>query len=231
MDIVIPLGRGSTWNDNELRYSLRSLNHLTGLRDVYLLGHKPSWCHGVKHYPHPDPHACKERNIMEKVLYATRIPELSERFLFMNDDHFLLRPADIDMPNYRGRPLQQYDGPKNNYQRGVNRTVEALTERGLPTWNFDIHVPIVMDKRLFEPIMASYNWEHRHGYVLKSLYANTAKLESEKISDVKLNERQSFTDIVATLRPRTWFSIGPSILNDRFKQFLQQLYPDPSPFE
>jgi len=43
----------SSWgDDNELRYSLRSLEkNLIGLNRIFVVGHKPKWLVGVTHIP------------------------------------------------------------------------------------------------------------------------------------------------------------------------------------
>ena len=39
MDVVYILGKGSVWKDNEIRYSLRSIEkHLTGFDRVFIVG-------------------------------------------------------------------------------------------------------------------------------------------------------------------------------------------------
>jgi hypothetical protein len=55
MDLVYVLGSGSRWGDNELRYSLRSVEkHLKGYNNVYLVGDKPDWVRNVTHIPKQD---------------------------------------------------------------------------------------------------------------------------------------------------------------------------------
>jgi hypothetical protein len=55
IDVVYPLGTGSVWQDNELRYSLRSLEkNFPDLGRVYVVGHKPDWLGNVEHIPFGD---------------------------------------------------------------------------------------------------------------------------------------------------------------------------------
>ena len=93
-DAVYPLGSGSKWNNNELRYSLRSLEkNLVDLRNVYIVGYRPEWLTGAIHIPCDDPlpHN-KDGNIIRKILRACQTPGLSEDFLQVSDDQILLRP-------------------------------------------------------------------------------------------------------------------------------------------
>ena len=50
MDVVYILGTGSTSNDNEIRYSLRSIEkYLIGFNVVYIVGECPKFLKGIIH--------------------------------------------------------------------------------------------------------------------------------------------------------------------------------------
>jgi hypothetical protein len=235
MDLLYVLGRGSTWKDNELRYSLRSVHrHVRGLDRVVVVGHRPPWLRGVHHVSHGDPYQCKERNIMEKIVVGCRFPGLSRRFLFANDDHFALAPCDAEVPYWRGGPLwnlaQRLD-PANHYGQALRNTHTALQGNACSTWNYDLHLPMVFDKVLFPLAMACYDWTVPHGYVVKSLYANTVREQGMPAGDVKLVARHTMAELVEKLRGRLWWSTGPSGLGTSLKALLEALYPDPSPYE
>lgn len=232
MDVVYILGDGSTWDDNELRFSLRSIAaRLQNFRNVYVIGSRPKWLTNVVHVRESDPYTCKEANIARKVLRACQLQDLSENFLFMNDDHFLLRDCDVNVPFWRGADLKDFDAPKNNYQRAIKNTFHELTRRGLNRYNFDVHVPCVLNKKLFPNIVNSFDWSTKNGFVLKSIYCNTMRVEGVKLQDIKLNDRMTLTDIVQAIKTRQWFSIGPGLLNRAVKQFFAEFYSEKSPYE
>lgn len=96
------------YRDNgELRYSLRSLEmHAPWIRKVYLVtnGQAPCWLsldsRRVELVPHaaifPDPDHLPTFNSHAIELHLHRIPGLSERFLYFNDDVFLGRPVTLE---------------------------------------------------------------------------------------------------------------------------------------
>jgi hypothetical protein len=94
-DAVYILGKGSIWNDTELKYSLRSLgSYCYNIDNVYLVGERPSFLNGrIIHVPANDliGKEWKEYNIMRKIYAACKLRSLSKEFLFLNDDHFLLK--------------------------------------------------------------------------------------------------------------------------------------------
>lgn len=236
MDVLYVLGTGTTWQDNELRYSLRSLEKfITGIGRVFIAGRIPPWITNVTHIEHPDVHACKERNIMEKISKACMHPDLSGQFLHVHDDHFALAPAHADnIPNWASNQLAALANsirPGNNYKQAVLNTVQALTERGHPQWNFDIHTPIIYDREKFPKIMAMYDWIKPRGFVVKSLYANTLHLDPVYLTDVKINQPNALVETVRILKGRPWWSTGPRGLDVKLKELFAELYPTKSKFE
>jgi hypothetical protein len=200
------------------------------------VGERPAWLRNVLHIPHPDRHTCKERNILDKILAACAWPELSEKFLFMNDDHLALADMNAEeMPNWRGGSLEELGQRlphSHHYGQAVRNTGHFLTVIAASTWNFDVHTPIVYDKELFPKVLGLVNWDaYLRGFVIKSLYANFLELPHEYLRDLKLTRRHSFTELVGQLRGRPWWSIGPSAINSNLQRLLAELYPNPSEFE
>src|SRR5688572_16798874 len=101
VDVVIPLGAQSRWGNSELKYMLRSMEkYLSNYKHVYIVGECPDWVKNVKYVFMPD-QLTKTQNIMEKLRVACNIPELSEDFLYTQDDLFLLMKESADIyPNY-----------------------------------------------------------------------------------------------------------------------------------
>jgi len=94
VDVVIPLGRGSRWNDNELRFCLRSLEkNFLDLGKVWIVGEKPEWCVGVHYLRMPDFFTSnKDANLITKVMTACYQAKMPPRFVRCSDDEVFLRP-------------------------------------------------------------------------------------------------------------------------------------------
>jgi hypothetical protein len=233
MDVVIPLGTGSTWSDNELRYSLRSLEVYHNVGNVYIIGHKPSWIQKVIHIPaHDVPGAeHKEYNILRKILTACKMPSLSQDFIFMNDDHFLLGP--VPTPCYQ-QTLEETvlkRSSHDSYYFALDNTLRALIKADRPTNNFDVHCPIVYNKHDFIRMTETYDMTLHYGYVIKSLYCNTVGIEGELCIDMKLTQRLRCAQIDKMVEGRGWFSIGDGAVNSELGIFLNYLYPNKSKYE
>lgn len=227
-DIVYPVGNGSTWNDDELRYSLRSLckyypNHGT----VIIVGHKPKWLHGVYHIKAQDVPGIqnKEANIMRKLLLASdAFPE----FIMFNDDHFLTKPL-RKLPYYYSMSLQESSDkrPHDHYWHSLNNTIKVLGG-GL---NFDVHTPILYKSQKFKEAMSKYDWDIPFGYVIKSLYSNTVKVKGEQMDDLKINRRLNCFQLEKEIGDRPFFSIGDKAISPDLKIYMEYLYREKSPYE
>lgn len=235
-DIVYVLGTGSNWDNNELRFSLRSLEtYISGIGTVYLVGECPRWITNVVHLPFPDLHTCKEKNIMLKMAYACGHPDLSETFLHVHDDHFALDYMDAaNIPYWAGGQLDRLAkaiDKRNHWGDAVRNTYEALVSRGFSTHNFDLHYPMLFKKSIYPKTMDLYDWTVERGYVVKSLYANSLGINPTRFGDLKLNGRMSMQDIVTRLKGRPWYSLGNAALSLAFRNFQPLLYPNPSSYE
>ncbi len=239
IDVVYVLGKGSIWNDNELRCSLRSIEkYLKNYARVWIVGECPEWVQNVTHVPCEDVGVWSDRNIMEKILRACSEPEISEEFLFFNDDHFLLAEFDaFTFPFFTDGDLQRkIDRRKNNgrsdhYRYTLENTQNALKKKNLPTKNFDVHTPIRYRKKDFAECMKGFDWTVDYAYVIKSLYSNSREINGEHFVDMKLVGPMKAEDIHDAIRERKIFSVGDGAFSGQMNVVLFELYPDKSKFE
>lgn len=110
MDFVYPLARGSLSQDAELKYSLRSLEqHAPSLDKVWIAttGPLPQWLNtqAIVHVRTGQSYGKPTLNTLRKALDVCKDSALSDDFVYMNDDIFLLR-------NHWGGLLTAYSGPR-----------------------------------------------------------------------------------------------------------------------
>lgn len=239
IDVVYTLGSGSTWDNNELRYSLRSIEkHLKNFRNIYIVGEWPDFLQNVFHIEAEDKFH-PSRNIMEKLMIACRQEDISEDFIFFNDDFFLLKDIDTsDYPYYHDGYISKLLDPDSTkwYQGYIKETHSALLRSQLQTLHFDIHTPIVYNKQLFRDIMPLFDWNEK--LMVKSIYCNTLKIAGRKISDCKIKRWKYKDEIEQIIKGRHVFSTGDHCLRDidssrrsPMKTMLENLYPNKSKYE
>lgn len=233
IDIVIPLGSGSAHNNLELKYCLRSIKkHLTGYRNIYIIGDHPGFEGDFIHIPAADHGYNTQDNIRRKIEIACTMPEISENFFFTNDDHTYLKPLNVnELPFYYSGDLELAYKRKRrvgSYKTALESTIRVLEEKCYATYHFDIHVPIIYNKRLFLSVMAQYPWKtERWGFVIKSLYCNTAMINGVELADMQIAyQLEDKGQILHMIEGRFVFAYNTEGSNDMMFKFLEELFPD-----
>lgn len=235
IDVVYILGNDSRWANTELRFSLRSVQkYLSGYRQVFVVGSCPSFLGNVIHLPMPDMFRYnKEANIAAKLLEACKCDFLSARFVFMNDDHFFLGMQEAEAIENAHKGEIVADSKNAIYNSTLMNTKQALLSAKLPTKNFDVHLPMLMDKYWVKKALSSFNWavdSFTSGMLVKSMFANYSGLEGVEVADLKLEGPLSKDQIASLIKDRWAFSIGDDITRE-IKFMLFQLYPNRSIYE
>lgn len=229
MDVVYILGNGSRWKDNEIRYSLRSIEkHLTGFDKVFIVGSKPDFLQGVIHLPaedcYPQDELRRNYNIQAKVCMACNCELVSKDFVFFNDDHFMLEDMHVNEIKYWNDG--GWDAPILRANVAYKRTLHNT--KPFSNLHYDIHTPIVYNKERFLDRMAKVNWSKE--YAIKSLYCGF-DTEGEFMDDLKVNARLTVAQWEKLVVGRAFFSIGDGALCPEFYEFMQKTFPDKSKYE
>lgn len=224
LDIIIPLGGGSTWNDNELRYCLRGIEMYLPHGKVWIVGRKPNWLTNVEfiEFSQSDKYNFASYNIAHKVM---KVP-IDGEFMFFNDDHFLLKPFNTNTYHYKGLLIENKN--RSVYQNLIKNTYELL---GKDAKDFDTHCPIKYNMTAFRYIMNNLDWTKPFGFGIKSVYCNRMRIEGEYYPDLKLSEPTTIENIKFKIKDRDYFSIGNGVINRSFIQFMEELYPIKSKYE
>lgn len=242
MNIVIPLGYGSRWNNNELRYCLRSIQqHVHGWERIILVGVMPDWMQPhdrLMHIPMDDKPGArlKEQNIHRKIMAAIQSGYAGERFLFMNDDHFILHDIDIaNFPTHFKGLLIDAIGKcdrHNMYRTTLSNTLHYCAGKGVKlVRDYDTHAPIIYHSTTYLQHVGSIVKWPAYGYGIKSMYANLSNAGGKHYPDLKLPHVHDLAEIVAAVHGRLYFSIGDRALGPALEAFMKLKYITPSMFE
>ncbi len=239
MTILIPLGTGSRWQNNELRYCLRSIKkHLTGWTNIVLIGEKPEWLcpnETLIHLPFPEKASSrhKEQNIHKKIIHGIESGYCQGNFLFMNDDHFILQ--DLNAPwfpfHHKGALTNTLEQTKsvNGYARSIKNTIKYLSGKGVKAPNdYDTHCPIVYSGEKYLQVMPGHPFPD-YGYCLKSLYCNLTGINGFYYPDLKL--KQIDETFPSQIKDRIYFSIGSIPPSEALTEIFETLYPVKSCWE
>lgn len=241
IDLVYVLGTGSKWNDNEIRFSLRSVEkHLTGYRNIYVVGECPKFLTNIVHVPATDefdPGTNADGNMILKILKACAIPDLSDEFLFMNDDFVILKPmvASEIKWMHKGDMKNKSEAfwKEQFYRYRLRRTFETLRDSGHTTLQYDYHAPMLMNKIRFREVMEQFDFTAGIGLTFRSLYGNVMKLPAEHLTDQKrtVYHRYSYKELVNYLAPASFLGYNDQGLTKMLIYFLAENFPERSKFE
>lgn len=182
MDAVY-LCRGG--ENEELRYSLRSLAANVPHDRVWLFGEGPRWFTGER--VNVAQTGSKQENATRALLAACMHPEVSDPFILMNDDFFALEPSVVELLD-RG-PMRDVladvtaSFPRNGEIRRMTETQRLLEARGISDpLSFELHVPMPVRKDvMLEALKLSTTTLH-----WRSIYGALCGDASTTIADVKV---------------------------------------------
>ena len=145
-DIVYVVRPGD--KNEELRYSLRSLRNLPHGK-VWIAGYKPTWLgNDIGYIPSqkkPGGHMQAKLNLRA----ACEHPEVSESFVYMNDDFFIMRPLETLPVMHRGSlaDAAKNDNMASSYQRAMGKTLAVLAKQGIKDpLMYELHGPMTVTK-------------------------------------------------------------------------------------
>lgn len=215
MDLLYIVGQGSTENNEELKYSLRSVEKFCkGVDRVFITGVCPNFINkkNVIFTPCDDPY-CRNMNHFYKVYNTFITTDISDNCLLMYDDIFFTETVDINKyPWFCCGELPK--NPKNAYEKGLTASYEWLAVRGMPTLNFATHTPCVYNRLLFTGLFSIFNAikDDPIGMSVRCIYGNQFADNYEKLKeDVKIRT-QSFS-LQGSAEKTKCFSTGDFTFN------------------
>jgi len=229
IDIVIPLGNRSYKNYTELRFCLRSIaKHLKGYGNVFIIGTCPDWIQNITHFPAEDDprNRFRDRNIVNKITAACKDGRISQDFLMVHDDHFLLDDIEAKHFPYVHHGPVSITGGQYGYTK--QNTIGVLGEVN----DHDSHCPILFNKNKFVNSVPTVDWNKWYGHLVKTLYCVMNGIEAEYYPDMKIRWADTVEEVKQAIAGRRWFSIGDRCFeNGVMIKVLEELYSEKSIYE
>lgn len=141
-------------SNEELRYSIRSICKNLKFRKLVIVGTKPDYIEPDL-FIHFDPVGTKYSNVREAIKYLISNDfDVTEDFYLFNDDFFVMKPMD-HIPYYFDGTLFEYVGKViynfggfSDYTIKLLQEIRYLKEHNLPVNNYEVHMPILINKKL-----------------------------------------------------------------------------------
>jgi hypothetical protein len=223
MDYVYICRKGE---NEELRYSIRSVVNNLPEGKIWVVGYKPSWYSG--NFISVKDRDNKFNNIKNCLHVIASSPEISKNFVSMHDDFFVIEPTK-QIPVLHGGSLldrvAEYRAlaPGSRYTRLLESTYNRLLHLGIKDpIDYDIHVPMIFNK---EKVLKILNIP----FLERSIYGNLNGIGGERSTDVKAYSFGKMSD--RSYDPFTGQSPFLSTEDtsfDRYKNMLNDMFPKPS---
>ena len=227
LDVVYVLKQGV--QGDELRYSIRSLKNLPH-RNVWVYGDCPEWLTGVFHVP-TEQKGIKWENTSNMYLQICSNPNISDKFIIMNDDFYILEPIE-KLDYYYSKTLpERIEETKiragstlrlSRYGQQLQMVEYYLTKNHYSNLNYELHIPMIFDKKLLKRAIKKLP---NRGYAARrSLYANVNELGGIDRPDCKIY------DITTTPKKGEIFcsTADFSFRHGRIKKYLQEKFKEKS---
>lgn len=225
MNFVWILGSGSKWNNNEIRYSIRSVLKFHPNATITIVGEKPDWYNGY-HYYVPDDSECPYVNKWVKMEFACT---LFDEFVQMDDDFFLLEPYKKAI-YYHGTMAQKYK--RINSVTLWSDVIKSTLKQFPDEKNHLQHFPLpVRSKEMLRVAEIYPNRTVAPSISLRQCYCVHVKEYPEiELQDMKV--RYGFSkSIERQISGYPFFSISDHIRSHSFRHLLEKMYPNPSIYE
>ncbi len=224
MDVVYLCRAGE---NEELRYSLRSLVNLPHDR-VWVFGGRPSWLSRVE-YVAIGQAGDKNGNARRNLEAACRHPEVSDPFILMNDDFFIVQPLDSLPVLHRGtvaEVIAEHEARglgRSTYTEAMRQTLKRLQLMGhTEPLSYSLHIPMAVTKAAMLAAIAAGDGIDRAQY--RTLYGNIDGVGGVKVADVKLRNRRE------PLPPGPFLSTSDRTFSRALPR-LRELFPEPGEHE
>lgn len=227
MDVVYIYKR-NPGKETELKYSLRSVEkNLPMAKRVFFVGDRPEIAKrgkvGYLHCPGSDKN--KYLNAFDKIMRAAESPHISDDFILMNDDFYILKPYKT-LPYYYKTDLlswyAKYQFRKVRYFSKIKATFNMVGNAKV----FEVHFPFVFNKAKLLGLSASYSLPAN--VMLRTLYGAEYGVTGHKTRDYKaLNENE-----VKLFSKKPFMSSSDEVAKSRvFVETMEKLFPYKSKWE
>ena len=177
-------------DQDELEYSVKSVNNISHNRKI-VIGDKPLFEADIKHEKPPivrwsllSPH----HDVINKLYHATTL-DITDDFILMNDDFFIMKPTDIPVA-HRGLMSKHINGRGLNdaYTKSLKKTRQYLISKGIEEpLSYELHMPMIFNKKklntLIEGIIPIIKYDS--ALLTRSLYGNLYNIGGDELADVK----------------------------------------------
>lgn len=242
LSVVIPYCKEQA-QGNELLFAIRSWfkNARFPFR-IFIIGDAEDWMDGenLTWLDCPRISDIPSVDTLQKLWVAVNEPEITEHFIWTNDDIYLVNPVSyphIVLPKVLGtlNPAA-YNG---HYRAAMERTIDLLTKTGKPILNYGTHTPVVFKKSNLTHLLPESDLQAKTGVLFTSLYFNSVNTAHPARLDWRtdpfllpvVSKAPDEKYVNELLRNKVFLNNSVSGYSPWLESFLARRFPEKSPCE
>lgn len=218
--------------NEELRYSIRSVVESFPNSNIWVVGGKPDWYIG--NYIRVNQTQTKYKNAAENLKKICSSKEISDSFILMNDDFYIIKKID-NIETFHGGYLlnkinlyQKING-NSNYTRKLAATYKKIIGLGIEDpLDYELHVPMVMEKEKLKEVL-----KYEDQFLWRSMYGNTFNIKGKEMQDVKVYTKGPlvFKSYNLNIDSHTYLSSADSSFDIIYNKILKVNFKQKTKFE
>jgi hypothetical protein len=218
--------------NEELKYSIRSVVESFPDSNIWVVGGRPDWY--VGNYIQVNQVHTKYKNAAENLKKICSSSEISESFVLMNDDFYIIKKID-NIENYHGGYLlnkinlyQKING-NSNYTRKLAATYKKIIGLGITDpLDYELHIPMIMEKEKLKEVL-----QYEDKFLWRSMYGNIFNVEGKEMQDVKVYTRGPlvFKSYNLNIDQHTYLSSADSSFDIIYDKILKVNFKQKTKFE
>jgi hypothetical protein len=256
MDLVYLVRPGD--DNEELRYSLRSVAKNLPHRKIILVGYKPQWVRGVISIPvQQDPleknvtsyrnatlnNRVKHSNASAGFAAALVSKKVSDNFVLMNDDFFIMKRVHSIPSMRRLNNIDYYIGlyearstfgAKGYYVKTMRQAKKSLRQMGVREIDsYELHVPMIINKHRYiimrDHIKKMTGAERLHHG--RTLYGNFYNIGGIRMRDTKIRNTVDPVDVKYSRNWRFLSTDDDNFSKGEVGEYIRSSFPGKSEYE
>lgn len=195
-DIVYFVKKSPT--NEELRYSLRSVEQNFPHRKVWIYGGKPDGIEPDEFVPINQIGSNKWEKVRNMLWKACQNPNITDDFFLFNDDFFVMKPIEKYEPIYDGSVYKwiisiegrNFDRP-SAYTLELRRMIHELEHKGIDCElkNYAVHMPMLVNKAKMIDVIREFK-----SPMFRNIYGNYWNIGGIDLKDMKILRRNQTID-------------------------------------
>jgi hypothetical protein len=216
--------------NEELRYSIRSVLHHFSDAKIWVVGQKPDWYSGP--FIQVSKYKSKHHAVYQNLKAISASINLPNNIVIMNDDFFIVDKIDKFNYYHSGKLLNKvlaYEKifPNSSYTKRLRKGYNYLIKNNVKIpLDYELHVPIMVNRKKLSMAI-------EHNIPWRSAYGNLFMVRGEQISDVKVYTKESDEpggyDYTSEKYP--FLSTDDGSFENVKQNYLMNRFPNPSIYE